>query len=234
MIPMKKIFALVLCGALILIGASVSAVAEKEPGLAVTAEVWRFDIPEGISSKAVFEQWRARRPAGEPQTLSLDGLSIPARESSSMVHVAGEMTAPVSGLYAFTIHAPDAIGLHRPDETELWIHDEATGEWRLAQCTGNPVKTGGRTRFEAGVSKRFELWTMGREKTEVQWHVTELGKIDPATGKSREVVPRQTVPASAISIRKASGEPEGEAIWNNDGMGPDGPWGDPDGDGLPN
>lgn len=242
---MKKIFPFVSRCVLLLVGVSVSAHAEQMAEGAVSAEVWNFDIPDGVSAKSAFEQWRAQVPQGESKKIALDGLSIPARESSTMVRVAGVLTASVSGEYAFTIHAPDMHRFHRPDETELWIHDGSTGEWKLAQCTGNPVKIGGRTRFEAGVPLRFELWTMGSNRTVVDWEVTQFGKIDPATGKAAVKLARQMVPASAIGpVIAAPDDSHGDGLhdsWKirhrldrDDAVGSDSPWGDPDGDDLPN
>ena len=227
------------------VGVSLAIAAGQDQEPAVSAEVWSYEIPENLSAKSAFERWRSQNPGKESEKLKLDGLSIPARETNSMVRVAGVLTAPVTGLYAFGIQAPGLRGLERPDETELWIQDERTGEWKLAQSTGNPVKTGGRTQLEAGVPRRFELWTMGRRKTEVEWHVTLLGKIDPATGRSIEVLPRQTVPATAIGPRmEAPDDKLGDGLPDSwqlrhgmvpaDGLGQSGPWGDPDGDFLPN
>jgi hypothetical protein len=241
---MKKIFPFFPCFVLLL-GSLVSVVADQGPENPATVEVWNFEAPAGVSPQSVFEQWRAQHPPGESRELPLDGLSIPARESSTIVRVAGVLTASVAGDYAFTIHAPDMPRHHRPDETELWIHDGRTGEWKLAQRTGNPVKIGGRTRFEAGVPLRFELWTMGRNRTVVDWQVNEFGKIDPATGKATVILARQTVPASALgAVFAAPDDRHGDGLldsWKirhgldrDDGMGPNSPWGDPDGDGFPN
>lgn len=206
-----------------------TALAEEQPVKPVTAEVWDFEIPAGVSAKAAFEKWRAQPAPAEPRILQIDGLSIPARESATMVRVAGVLNAPFTGYYAFGIHTPDLKGFDLPDKTELWIHDGRTDEWKLAQGTGNPVKSGGRTLLEAGTPRRFELWTAGRNRVVVDWKVTEFGVIDPATGKATEKLARQLVPASALGLlNHAPGEKK------TDAMGPNSPWGDPDGDGLLN
>jgi hypothetical protein len=242
---MKKIFSFLSRCVLLLVPVAGAAGAEQEPIRAVSAEVWRFEIPGGVSAKSVFEQWRAQHPAGEPQLLALDGLLIPARDENTMVRIAGVLTAPVTGDYAFTIHAPGLHRFDRPDETELWIQDDRPGGWKLAQCTGNPNKSTGRTRFEAGVPRRFELWTMGRNQTAVDWEVADFGKIDPATGHATLKLARQMIPGIAIGLRTAApDDPHGDGLldsWKSrhglegdDGIGPNGPWGDPDGDGLSN
>jgi hypothetical protein len=242
---MKKILSSLSCHVLPLIGMFAPAGAEQKPAGTVMAEVWNFDIPAGVSAKSVFEQWRAQHPPGEPDVLPLDGLAVPARDAGTMVRVAGVLTAPVTGYYAFSIHAPDATGHQRPDETELWIQDRRTGEWKLAQCSGNPIKSGGRTLLEAGAPQRFELWTMGRDRMVVDWEVVEFGMTDPATGRNLVKLARQTVPASALGPQTAAPDDRlGDGLldsWQkrhgldpDDGMGPNGPWGDPDGDGLPN
>jgi hypothetical protein len=127
----------------------------------ITAEIRPFDIPRDVSPRAAFEQWRAHNPPGDPEILALDGLSIPARERSTMVRIAGVLNAPVTGNYAFLIHAPGKRPSVRADETELWIQDDRSGEWRLAQTAGNPIKRSGRTRFEQGAPLRVVVHGLG-------------------------------------------------------------------------
>jgi hypothetical protein len=239
---MKKIFSFILRGALVLLGATASAVAEQESASKVSAEIWRFDFPAGVSSKAVFEQWRAQRPADEPQALALEGLSIPAREVDSMVRVAGILTAPVTGDYAFFMDGGETRIPPGNERVELWIEDAVSGAWCLAQSTGNPNKRSGRTRLEAEVPRRFEVWVMGRREATVEWEVRDF---DPVKEGPVIAVPRGIVPASALAPRTpAPNDRHGGGLldsWKqrhgldpHDDLGPNSPWGDPDGDGLLN
>ncbi|HSP43795.1 MAG TPA: hypothetical protein VLO11_13050, partial [Luteolibacter sp.] len=82
---MKKILLSLSCHVWPLIGMLATAGAEQKPVDAVTAEVWNFDIPAGVSAKSVFEQWRAQVPPEDSIRLPIDGLTIPAREGSTMV-----------------------------------------------------------------------------------------------------------------------------------------------------
>ena len=230
---------------LILTGFPAFADPELKPSAQVLADVWSFELPPGVAPKVVFEQWRTQRPTEESHSLALEGLSIPQREGAKMLRVTGVLNIPVTGDYAFAIVAPGFKGSERPDETELWIQNDSTGEWKLAQTTGNPNKRTGRTRMEAGVPRRFELWTMGSKHTVVEWEVVDTAVMDAATGKPAVKLARQVIPAAAIGSRKpAPDDVDGDGLldsWKKlhamdlgDSIGPNGPWGDPDGDGLLN
>lgn len=230
---------------LVLYGITLQLVSGQESDRRPVAEVWQFDFPAGDSPKVAFEKWRAVKPPAEPRTLALEALSIPKRQSGSMVRVAGVLVAPITGDYAFAIRAPELHKFDRADEAELWIQEDKTGEWKLAQCTGNPNKKSGRTRFEAGVPRRFEFWTIGRNLTTVEWEVMDFDHPDPTTGKALTKLARQIIPITAMRTRIAApDDQDGDGLldsWEkrygmdcNDAMGPNGIWGDPDGDLLPN
>jgi hypothetical protein len=242
---MKQIPLFIFRSTLVLTGLPAFADSEKKPSAEVAADVWHYEIPAGVAPKTAFEQWRAQRPPAESQKVALDGLSIPKREASMMARVAGVLNPPVTGDYAFGIVAPGMKGSERPDETELWIQNDGTGEWKLVQTTGNPNKRTGRTRMEAGVPRRFELWSMGSRQTAIEWEVVDISATDSATGKATVMLARNVIPDAAMESRKpAPDDVDGDGLresWksrygldSNDGMGPNGPWGDPDGDGLLN
>lgn len=214
--------------------------AENTPisGGSVSAEVGPHEIAKDVPSKVAFEKMRAQEPAGEPESIILDGLAIPARERISIVRVTGEIIPPVTGDYAFQIHVPGQPRL-RPDEAELWLLDDKTGVWKLAQTTGNPVKRSGRTHMEKGVPRRFEFWTMGKAAVSVDWEVRDF---DAVAKGAAVALPSQPVPASALQpcgpIPDAADAGESwkqrHGLAQNTSIGPDSPWGDPDGDGLLN
>jgi|GEM_PF-3577639 len=137
------------------------AQADNENQDSVVAELWPFEVPVGEPSKPVFEQWRSQVPPAEFTVLPLESLTIPARATSSMVRVVGNLVAPQSGKYDFRI-----IGL---DEAEMWLADNKTGEWKLVQRKGNPNPRSGRTTMEMGEARRFEFWTMGEREISVLW-----------------------------------------------------------------
>lgn len=126
---MKTIFLLTMKSLLVFCGAVAVAAESEKLGV---AEFWPVELPAGAVSKPFFEQWRAQNSPGGRQTLALDGLVIPVRDSNSMVRVAGLIIAPITGDYAFSIKAPELHKFLRPDETELWIQDDKTREWKLA------------------------------------------------------------------------------------------------------
>lgn len=206
------------------------------------ADVWPHEMAKNVPPKVTFEQRRAQQPESEPEAVALDGLAIPARDRTSMVRVTGVIKPPVTGNYAFSIHAPGQPPNLRPDETELWVLDDKTGAWKLAQSAGNPVKRSGRTHMEKGVPRRFELWTMGKAAVSVDW---EIRDYDPIAKGPVIALPRQLVPASAVlpsgsmpALTEDAGvsdtwkQRHGLALGKS--IGPDSPWGDPDRDGLLN
>ncbi len=214
--------------ALLMLAPVFSLAAEEPEGDApagVAAEVWPFAAPAGEAAKPVFERWRASVPPAPAATVPLDGLSLPARGEAAMTRVAGLLVPPVTGRYAFFVESPGGRGAQRGGETELWIEEADTGAWVLAQRTGNPNQRSGRTWLEAGVARRFELWHSGRNAVSIGWEVRDW---DAAAGKPLVALARQTVPATAVRPREAAGDDR------RDVLGPEGPWGDPDGDGLPN
>lgn len=209
------------------------------------AEIQPYEIAPAEAPSRAFERWRAQVPGTSARLLPLEMLAIPGREECSMVHVAGMLVAPLSGDYAFSIHAPEQHKFDPPDELELWILNDRTGEWNLAQCSGNPNKKSGRTRLEAGVPRRFELWTMGSRAIAVDWEVADFETKDPETGGATIRLARETIPSSALRpCLPAPDDRDGDGLrdsWKQrhgldpDGStGPEGPWGDPDGDGLLN
>lgn len=197
----------------------------------VTADVWPHEIANDVPPKVAFEQMRAQQPGGEPEAIALDGLAIPARDRTSMVRVTGILNPPVTGDYAFSIHAPGQLPTFRPDETELWVLDDKTGVWKLAQTTGNPVKRSGRTHMAKGVPRRFELWTMGKAAVSVDWEVRDF---DAVAEGAAVALPRQAVPASALQPRSSMTDVGDATGLGGISIGPDSPWGDPDRDGLLN
>lgn len=237
------------CASLVAFTASVvfgqeTPAAEKlpDPVSAVKAEIWPYEIPKNVHSRTAFEQMRAEPPAGEPQTLAINGLAIPARERDSMVRVSGLLNVPVTGHYVFFPHSPGTPANAQPDETELWIFDHKTSEWKLAQAAGKSVDRVGHTRLEKNVPYRFELWTMGKSAVSVDW---ESRDWDPKTKNPIVALTRQIIPSTALQ-ELSSAIPEtnqntGPNPWNQrhglsleKPIGPESPWGDPDGDGLLN
>lgn len=234
------------CGAA-LINAQTPPQTDDKPApiTSITAQAWPYEMEGNIPPKVAFEQWRAQPPKVSPQIFTIDGLSIPAGERPTMMRVAGVLTAPITGYYAFRIQATGKPPAVRADETELWILDGGSGEWRLAQCTGNPNKRTGRTFLEQGVPRQFELWTIARTGIDVTWEVLDFDTKNTVTGDPTVVLERQTVPLSSLAPRTSlPDDRHGDGLldlWkrthgldvDND-MGPNSPWGDPDGDGLLN
>ena len=215
---------------------------ETSSSVVISAEVLPYEISNKVHPKVIFEQQRAKLPTGEPSTFELKGLAIPSREKTTMIRVTGVITAPITGDFAFLIHAPGQSPTVRPDETELWICDDATGEWRLAQTSGNPIKRNGRTHFDQGVPRRFELWTMGKSAVSIDWEVKDY---DPVTKGPAIKLARQLVPADALQPRSSKPDDRLDTglkdSWKkrnglnlDKSTGPDSPWGDPDKDGLLN
>jgi len=199
----------------------------------LVAEIWPLEKAASQPASQVFEMWRSRIPPDGATTMQLDGLRIPARESPSMVRVRGVLVPPLTGGYAFLIEGADAA--------QLWLLDDATGEWTLAQRDGNPNGGPGRNMLEEGVPKRFEFQTMGSKAVSVEWKLLEKTRDDPSIVRlATEVVPAARLGALAArpGDRLASGLPdEWKQKWGlalESGEGPGGPFGDPDGDGLLN
>ena len=221
-----------------------SATGGQEPAeKQISAQIWQLgDVPDGLSPKALMEQWRAADPPSGAQVLEIGELSVPARGEAGMVRVAGNLTAPATGDYAFFMGGGDPRIPAGNEWSELWIQDADGGAWRLAQSTGNPNKRSGRTRLKEGDPRRFELWVMGRRAATVKWEVRDF---DPVKQGPVITVPRGIVPGSALAPRTAAPDDRhGDGLrdsWKrrhgldpHDDMGPNGPWGDPDGDGLLN
>lgn len=159
-----------------------------------------------------------------------------------MVRVRGVFTPPETCHYAFLIDGTRETKFASPDEAELWLQAPSNGGWKLAQRTDNPNKRSGRIALEAGVPVNFEFYTMGSRAVTLSWHSQEQ---DPVTGRELVKVPLAPLPSSALSLRAAKpDDSDGDGLtdswkrkWNLDspsGEGPQGPWGDPDGDGLLN
>ena len=206
--------------------AATAADMEIKPG--VVAEIWPLDRPAATSVRRAFEICRSRKPAEAAATMQLADLEIPARAAPSLVRVRGVLSAPETFAYSFTIDGGD--------DAELWMVDAKTGEWRLAQREGNPVKRAGGVRMEQGVPQRFEFWTMGSDKITLQWDAVKWETKD-----SRRVIVQGTVPAFSEVV--AAGKPAdglrvewkqryGLEVASNDG--PNGIWGDADSDGKLN
>ncbi|MEI7957004.1 MAG: PA14 domain-containing protein, partial [Verrucomicrobiota bacterium] len=199
----------------------------------VVAEVWPFEKPAAVSAPLAFDTWRSQATPAGGSTLPLEKLAVPARETASMVRVRGMLVPPQTGGYT--------IDIRGSDDAELLLLDDVTGEWRLIQRNGNPNTGAGRVKLVQGVARRFEFRTMGRGNSEVHW---ELATRD-ALGLRTVLVAKQAIPASnmagpapAVAGRQASGpRAEWQQRWGIDldcGDGPSGPFGDPDGDGIPN
>jgi len=215
-----------------------------EPNLApaaisvgVVAELWPLAMPAATSVQRAFEIWRSQTSPAGGTTLPLDKLEIPERGTASMVRVRGVLLAPQTGGYTIQV-----IGV---DPAEFFLADGADGapaEWRLVQRNGNPNTGAGRVKLEQGVARRFEYWTMGRGKTSVQW---ELANRASAHAAKNLLVAKQPIPASSMAAPAAKpGERHANGLldsWKkqaglnvDSGEGPNSPWGDPDGDGVPN
>ncbi len=214
----------------------------EEPPPGVVAEIWPMEIPAGTSPQRAFEQWRAQDPGQPAKVLALDHLSIPARETSTMVRVRGVLTPPKTCHYAFLIDGTRETKFASPDEAEVWLLDPSSGGWRMVQRTGNPNKRSGRIALQAGVPVSFEFYTTGSRAVTLSWHSQEE---DPATGRTVVEIPLAPLPASALSLRDSKPDDRDadgladawKLKWNLDpatGEGSQGPWGDPDGDGLLN
>ena len=203
----------------------------------VIAELWPLVMPTASSVQRAFEIWRSQNPSTTAVTMPLDKLEIPERQTASMVRVRGMLVPPQTGGYTIQI-----FGL---DPAELFIADGADGEpaeWKMVQCTSNPNTGAGRVKLEQGVAKRFEYWTMGRGKTSVQWESATRASEHAAR---QLLVAKQPIPASSMAAPMAKpGERHANGLLDNwekqsgldvdSGEGPNGPWGDPDGDGVPN
>jgi hypothetical protein len=221
---------------------SAGILSADEAGAGVVAEVWPMEVPPAASAKRAFEQWRAKVPGQPDQVIALEQLAIPARDSPSMVRVRGVFTPPKSCHYAFLIDGTRETKFAAPDEAEMWLREPSGGGWKLVQRTGNPNKRSGRIALQAGVPVNFEFHTMGSRAVTVSWHSVEQ---DPVSGEARVNIPLAPVPASVLSLRKSlPDDRDGDGLadswkrkWALDedsGEGPQGPWGDPDGDGLLN
>ena len=188
------------CAALSLVcaTAAMSSAADGQGGM--IAELWPHESPAGESAKRSFEQWRAKDPGQPGKALSLEQLSIPARENSTMVRVRGVFTPPETCHYAFLIDGTRETKFASPDEAELWLQAPSNGGWKLAQRTDNPNKRSGRIALEAGVPVNFEFYTMGSRAVTLSWHSQEQ---DPVTGRELVKVPLAPLPSSALSLRAA-------------------------------
>ncbi len=206
---------------------------EGEAGSGVVAEIWPLVKPEAATAPGGFEKWHAEVPPAGCNLVALDKLEIPAREATTMVRVRGVLVVPQTRTYVLTLASADPA--------ELWLLDDPTGEWWLAQRANSPTNGVGTVKLEAGVPKRFELWTAGTASATVKWHawpVNTAKLVAPAI--SAEVVPG----SSLRSVTPGEGAPNADGLpddWKRrrgldpaSGEGPDGPWGDPDGDRLLN
>lgn len=199
----------------------------------VVAEMWPAQEQENTASgQRALDAHRKSYTTEGSKTL-LENLKIPVRDTPSLVRVRGILIPPQTGGY--TIH------IHGGDPAELWFADDNTGEWKLIQRSGNPNTGAGRNKLEKGVPKRFEFWTSGRGKMSVQW---ELATRDEK-GAQKLHIPKASIPASCITAWQGrEGDVFGSGLkdpwkqkWGlnvgkDDGL--NGPWGDPDGDGLLN
>gem|GEM_PF-2532075 len=212
-------------------------------GAPVVAEAWPAGEQANPTSSTAaakstaaarsLEMGRRRVGAGAPTKWTLDKLEIPARETPSLVRVRGVLLPPATGGYT--------INIYGTDPAELWLADDATGEWTLAQRNGNPNTGANRLKLEQGVPRRFELWATGTKSVSVQW---EAAARDEG---GRQTVSVAKTAISATCMAAPSGK-EGDRLgiglhdawkqrWGLDGQsgdGPNGPWGDPDEDGLLN
>ena len=202
------------------------------PKSGVVAEVWPLGAPVAGSVRRAFEVCRGQSPAGVATAMPLGNFDIPARAAASLVRVRGVLNAPETFSYAFTIDGSDPA--------ELWIEEADSGIWVLAQREGNPNKRAGSIRMEQGVPRRFEFWTMGSGEIAVRWNAVKWGTKD-----SRRVIVDGVIPAASMAPPAARpGQVSGDALrdewkkrWGLDlasNDGPNGMWGDPDGDGLLN
>lgn len=227
--------ALVALTFLILVG-GMPAVADE---VGLVAESWPLDTATNDAAQRVFELRRSQASATGATTSQLDKLEIPARDNPSLVRVRGVLIPPQTGGYTFNIYGID--------DAELWLADDETGEWKLVQSKGNPVTGVGRIKLQQGVAKRFEFWTKGGNEMLVQWESVQWLPAASATAKpvKKVIVAKQSIPASSMKARIAKeGERHGDGLkdgWKqktgldlNSEDGPNGPWGDPDGDGLLN
>jgi hypothetical protein len=206
-----------------------------DAGTGVVAGIWALDKPVVAAPAAPreFEKWRGQVPPGGGTTMPLERLAIPAREVDSMVRVRGVLVPPRTGGYTVQI-----VGT---DESELWLLDDVTGEWKLIQRKGNPNVGGDRIRLEQGAARTFGFWTMGRKAVEVQW---ELATRDANNVRTVHVA-KEAIPATSMTDPAAKpGSLHGDGLrdewkqkWGlstDTGEGPAGPFGDPDGDSVLN
>jgi hypothetical protein len=212
------------------------------PTNSVIADIWPYEGAANVPPKVAFEQWRAQAPQGQPQSLAINGLSIPAREKNTIVRVSGILDAPITGHYRFYIYATGKNPNAKADATELWLYDDEADVWKLAQTSDNPFGREGRTSFEKGKPRRFELFTIGQSAVSVDW---ELRAYIPESKTYGLLIDRQLVPSDVLKTCDSDSDDSNgigpSETWKksfglNSGksIGPDSPWGDPDGDGLLN
>jgi PA14 domain/Bacterial TSP3 repeat len=201
------------------------------PGL--VAEIWPLEQKVEEGSRGSLEILRGQPAPENMKTVKVDNLEIPARDEQSLVRVRGVIVAPESSLYAFVINGYD--------NAELWIEDPELGEWKLAQRERNPIKRGGSIKMEAAVPRRFEFWTKGQRAMSVGWNSVKL-----EANESKRVIVDEAIlaPPHVRGVQSVAGERHGNGLrdewkkrWGLDVSsedGPNGPWGDPDGDGVLN
>ena len=205
---------------------------EIKPG--VVAEIWPLEKAAAVSAQKTFDTWRGQGPPASSTTMPLQKFAIPAREAISMVRVRGQLLPPQTGGY--TIHIYGGGG----DDSELWLLDDASGEWQLIQRNGNPNTGAGRIKLEQGVARTFEFWSMGRKAVEVQWE-----SIKWETKELRKViVAKQVIPISSMTpLASKRGFSCGDGMrdeWKqkwalplNSSEGVGSPWNDSDLDNMP-
>ncbi len=202
----------------------------------ITAEVWPLgEAAQDGNARISLENLRKQSPAVKSTTLKLEKFSIPAQDTPSLVRVRGYITAPETYSYTFDIDCKQA-----GDAAELWIENEETGDWEMVQREGNAKKRESAVRMEQGVPRRFEFWARGKGAFTLQWQ-----SIKWETKTTRRVIVDETIPSSRFLTRtKSDGRPDEDGLdlgwkqkWGLDMQsvdGPNGMWGDPDGDGLLN
>lgn len=215
-----------------ILASGVSVVAQEfQPG--ITAEIWPLEDPVVELPRRALEILRSQPRKGEPAILALDKLEIPAQERPSLVRVRGMLSAPESnGKYEMNMH------FSGQGAAELWMQEGKAGAWRLVAGDGHAG--GVAWPLEKGKPQRFELWTMGTGKASVTWRASK-----PEPGGKRGVIVDGIIAGSHIaSAMPAIGSVIDDGLaedwkrrWGVNLLsteGPDGPWGDPDGDGLLN
>lgn len=204
---------------------------EFQPG--ITAEIWPLEDPVVEAPRRALEILRSQPRKGEPAILTLDKLEIPAQEKPSLVRVRGMLSAPESHWpYWFTMK------FSGPGAAELWMQEGNTGAWKLVARDG--YGGGVPWPLQKGKPQRFELWTTGTGKATVSWRAS---KAEPG-GKTRVIVDEIIAASHIGSALPANGRVIDDGLaedwkrkWGldlNSTDGPEGPWGDPDGDGLLN